>query len=219
MLAPHTLQDELANQPPPPSPVVPGLNETSDAVNARIAAMTGTHAPSLISSVKAADPDADIRRVKYWITMSLPTYWTKPPAEAKPEEIYLYRPDFYQDDDGIARRIALWFDPTKRTTLKELLGEQSPGPGASQGATKSANSSEPPPRNPFQSPLDDTGRPGVAPRLPNSSSKNPTPPSGLNTDNAPIPSPLINVAPANPPQTNAAPVTTPLTNAAPATSP
>jgi hypothetical protein len=224
MLAPHTLQDQLATQPPPPSPVIPGLNATSDAVNARVAAMTGTNAPSFTSAPPPPGPEADTRRVKYWITMSLPSYWTKPPADAKPEEIYLYRPDFYQDEDGIARRIALWFNPTKRTTLKELLGDKLPGAGATQGANPSADSPGPPSRNPFQTPLDDTYSPGVAPRTPNSSSKNPTPPSGLKTDNAPIPSPLINAAPAN---TNAAPattlpvkvvpVTTPQTNAAPAT--
>jgi hypothetical protein len=198
MLAPHTLEDELATQPPPPSPVVPGLNASVAAVNARVAAMTGTNAPSFMDSLPPPGPEADTRRVKYWITMSLPTYWTKPPPDAKPEEIYLYRPDFYQDEDGIARRIALWFNPTKRTTLKELLGDKLPVAGAKPGGNSSADSSEPPSANPFQSPLDNPDRPEIAPRTPNPSSKNPTPPSGLKDEEAPIPSPLTNAAPANP---------------------
>jgi hypothetical protein len=55
--------------------------------------------------------------------MSLPTVWTKPPIDAKPSEIYIYRPDFYQDQDGIERRIGLWLDPSTRTSMKMRLSD------------------------------------------------------------------------------------------------
>jgi len=179
MLAPITLEDRLAAQPPPPSPLIPGLNATSAAVNAKIAAMTGTNAPSF---VERPSPGVDTRKVKYWITMSLPTFWTKPPPDARPEEIYLYRPDFYQDNDGIARRITLWFNPMSRTSLKVLLGDKLPG--AKPGSPQPKSTSGPAQSNPFQSPLDDSYQPDAnaetpPPRTPSASSKNPTPPSGL----------------------------------------
>jgi hypothetical protein len=219
MLAPLTLEDQLAAQPPPPSPLVPGLNTSVAAENARVAAMTGTNAPSVMDSVPPPGPEADTRRVKYWITMSLPTYWAKPPPDAKPEEIYLYRPDFYQDNDGIARRITLWFNPMNRTTLKELLVEKLPVAGAKPGGGPSADSSEPPPENPFQSPLDAPFHPGIAPRTPSASSKNPTPPSGLKQEEAPIPSPLTNAAPATMPPATVPPATAPPATVPPATAP
>lgn len=195
MFAPKTLLD-LAQPPPSPVPTFPAPPKTTRP-------MTGTNAPSLMGG--ETDPAADKRQVKYWLTMSLPTYWTPPPVDGKPDEIYLYRPDFYQDEDGIARRITLWFNPKSRATLKEVFGDNLNGkpdtssPKAGQGTTPAVPAETSPSRDPFRSPFDDTyhGSSGSAAR-PGSSSKNPPVPAGTNTDKAPIPLPLINA-------TNAAP--------------
>jgi hypothetical protein len=183
MLAPKTLQDQLAAQPPPSPPIIPGY--TPATTNNPAAHMTGTNAPTLLGT--EVDPSADTRKVKYWITMSLPTYWTPPPPDAKPDEIYLYRPDFYQDADGIARRITLWFNPKERTTLSDLLGKTTPGTKAKAGASPASAATPAIPavpesnqrHNPFRSPLDDSFHPAPANHSNNASSKTPAP-SGTN---------------------------------------
>lgn len=150
MLAPLMAADQNAAPKPAPAPAV--------NPNLPAAHMTGTNAPSLIG--QQIDPAADTRKVKYWITMSLPTYWTKPPDDAKPDQLYMYRPDFYQDNDGIERRITLWFNPKERGTLKDLLGSSTSlpkSPTASAGGTPAtpalpASSAA----NPFRSPLDES---------------------------------------------------------------
>ncbi len=191
MLAPKTLRDELAAeaQPPPPRPA---------DTNSPAAKMTGTNAPALLGA--EIDPTVDARQVKYWITMSLPTYWTPPPSDAKPEEIYLYRPDFYQDGDGIARRITLWFNPKTRTTLTDLLGKTKLAPDAQANApaTPAVPASPEPAKanNPFRSPLDDSYHPAGTNRPANASTKSPAP-SGLSAPDAPAPLPATNAAPAD----------------------
>jgi hypothetical protein len=65
----------------------------------------------------------DQRQVRYWTTMCLPSPWTSPPADARPTEIYIYRPDLYQDQEGIERRIGLWLDPSTRATMKLHLAD------------------------------------------------------------------------------------------------
>jgi hypothetical protein len=151
--------------------------------------MTGTNAPALLDATDTSglDPKADRRKVKYWVTMSLPTYWTKPPADASPDQLYLYRPDTYQDQDGIERRITLWFNPNARTALKDVLNES---PGASAAATAPVGN-EPatpavpvaaeaaPGSNPFSSPLDQPFHVGKlssdAPSSTNAAPKGPAP--------------------------------------------
>ena len=120
MLAPRTMAEEAAAQAP--APVAPADNTPNYAAH-----MTGTNGPVLLGSTANADvdPHADKRKVKYWVTMSLPTFWTKPPEDARPDQVYLYRPDMYQDQDGIERRITLWFNPNARTSLSEALDESS----------------------------------------------------------------------------------------------
>jgi hypothetical protein len=153
------------------------------------------HAPALLGA--DIDPAADTRKVNYWITMSLPTFWTRPPADAKPQEIYVYRPDYFQDEDGIARRITLWFNPNARSSLAEILGNSSSAPGktsntatapagpATVAMPAAADSDQE--GNPFRSPIDDSSRPSGPSRA--MSTKNPAP-SGTNTLDTPIPSPL-----------------------------
>jgi hypothetical protein len=132
MLAPLTMQEQaaaLARKQPAPPP-------TSGATTNYAAHMTGTNGPVLmgVTGDPVIDPNADRRKVKYWVTMSLPSFWTKPPDDARPDQIYLYRPDMYQDQDGIERRIMLWFNPNARTSLSEALNE-SPSPGKASAVT------------------------------------------------------------------------------------
>jgi hypothetical protein len=159
MLAPLTMQEQAAAETPKPAP----------SPNPYAAHMTGTNAPVLLSADNngALDPHADKRKVKYWITMSLPSFWTKPPEDARPDQIYLYRPDMYQDQDGIERRITLWFNPKARSTLSEVLNEspaalKNSTTGTSGQAAAPAAPATPddsgadaaPGSNPFSSPLD-----------------------------------------------------------------
>jgi hypothetical protein len=211
MVAPKLFDDQPASAPPPPAPAV---------TNTAAAKMTGTNAPSLLGA--PVDPSADTRKVKYWVTMSLPTYWTPSPADAKAGEIYSYRPDFYQDQDGIERRITLWFNPMTRTSLKELLGKDMPGlkssgspGGASAGGPSTpavpavpAEETQSSGSNPFQSPLDQRFSGDTTSHAPNASTKAPSPlpstnavpsglaPSGLATPKPPI-APATNAAGGN----------------------
>jgi hypothetical protein len=158
MLAPLTMQEQAAQIAP----------KAAAAPNPYAAHMTGTNAPALLDAVNNAgvDPHADTRKVKYWVTMSLPSFWSKPPDDARSDQIYLYRPDMYQDQDGIERRITLWFNPKARTALKDVLNE-SPTRGSVSAAPTSAHALPAVPAvpetedteaaagtNPFSSPLD-----------------------------------------------------------------
>jgi hypothetical protein len=113
--------------------------------------------PKLLGQDDDSTQTADPRKVKYWVTMSLPSYWAQPPATAKPDELYIYRPDLFQDQDGIERRITLWFNPNQRTTLQEALGENhvdAPAPQDTAPGTPAERVEVPTSENPFASPLD-----------------------------------------------------------------
>jgi hypothetical protein len=181
-MLPHpTAADELAllrsSQSSQKTPALP-------ATNSAAVVMTGTNAPALLDTQPA--PTVDARQVKYWITMSLPTFWTPPPDDARPDQIYLYRPDLYQDSDGIARRITLWFNPKARGTLQDLLGKSALTTKTPASADNSPGSpaipASPDEPNPFRSPLDQAAHSsdsGSTNHAPNLSSKAQTPaPSG-----------------------------------------
>jgi len=173
---------------PPPTPTAPKPVATGTATIATASASTNAaaaKAPSLAGVGDDSD-QVDARQVKYWVTMSLPTYWTAAPTGAKPEQIFMFRPDFFQDEDGIQRRVTLWFNPQSKTSLKEVFAESmnrqkstsdaAPATPATpaQPATPAAPAKE---HNAFASPLD-------APfHATSSSSKNPSEttnaPSGL----------------------------------------
>jgi len=204
MFPPRTLLDVQAA---PPSAVIPGLTPKIPDGDSPAAKATGTNGPVLLG--QDADTATDKRKVKYWITMSLPTYWTPPPPDAKADEIYIYRPDFYQDDDGIARRITLWFNPKARSSLKEILAgsRTTRKPDTETAETTSATPAvpvtpepSPPSRDPFRSPFEDSYHGAEGPHASAESSKNPEASSGSNDANAPIPPPLVNTnaAPQNP---------------------
>jgi hypothetical protein len=141
----------------------------------------------------------DPRQVRYWITMSLPTYWTPRPPEAKPTEVYMYRPEIAQDSDGIERRIGLWIDPSTRKSLgvrlQDIFGASKPskndaapsGPGTPAVPVTAST------RGPFQSPFDESFRSNAAgSNAPSSSSK--TAPAGAAL---PAPSGAVSPTPTN----------------------
>lgn len=204
MFAPKTLEDQVV---PPTSAIIPGLTK---GLPKPVAPTNADPAFSNSSDSDAGfDPDevADRRQVKYWVTMSLPTFWAKPPADAKPEEVYLYRPDCFQDEDGIARRIELWLNPSSRKSatqrLNEVLGSSGIPTVPSDAATNNIAGQPAIPavpaapeksHDPFKSPFEDPyhGDTGSS-HAPNASSKS--------TSSAPATNAPSGLAPA----TNAAP--------------
>jgi hypothetical protein len=182
MLAPETAEDLLAAQNSPPS-AAPDTKSPAGP-------MTGTNGPALIGT--EVDTGVDTRKVKYWITMSLPTFWTKPPPDAKPDQIYMYRPDFYQDSDGIARRISLWFNPNERTKLADVFNSATSSlkTNKANGSTAQAAPAIPATEvgGAFRSPLDDYHRASAPNRTATASSKTPAPvPTGLAAPDGSVP--------------------------------
>jgi len=192
-----TVQDEMAfAQAAHANPMPAGAALSSSETDA-----TATNAPGA-----ATDPAVDMRRVKYWIIMSLPSYWTAAPPDAKSDEIYLFHPDFYQDNDGIARRITLWFNPKARVSLQEALAAGTtnsnpkpavvttgPHPMPIAPATPAVSAQD----DAFRSPLDDD----IPPPTPSASSKHEESPASQ-PPSAPVPPPPSN-APIPLPATNA----------------
>jgi hypothetical protein len=101
-----------------PAPAKPAAPAPAPAGLAAASAPAAAPAPADDGSV----PN-DQRQVRYWTTMCLPNPWAAPPEDAKPTEIYIYRPDFYQDQEGIERRISLWLDPSTRASMKMHLAD------------------------------------------------------------------------------------------------
>jgi hypothetical protein len=179
MLAPLTMEEQAA-QITPKAPAAP---------NPYAAHMTGTNGPSLIDPLAMAppDPNVDKRKVKYWVTMSLPSFDAKPPDDARSDQLYLYRPDMYQDQDGIERRITLWFNPKARVTLSDALNENH---GALKSATTDTgghaalpaipaapdetDTDAAPGTNPFSGGLTETFHPGKISPATNTASSEPT---------------------------------------------
>jgi hypothetical protein len=115
-------------------------------------------APEIPQQPGADDPNDDPRQVKYWVTMSLPTLWTQPPADAKNDQLYLYHPDFYQDGDGIERRIALWLNPSLRSSealhLQDVLNHR-PAVATAGSPPVSAEAIPAKPARDFNSPFEE----------------------------------------------------------------
>jgi hypothetical protein len=137
-------------------------------------------------------PPEDPRQVKYWVTMFLPTRWTPPPVDAKRTELYIYRPDFYQDRDGIERRVALWLDPNLRSTeaihLQGILSHRPAGAAAAPGSNVPGVAAVPAQEEKtFASPLDEP-----VPRSESTKSSDKSSPvnmGGAPTNAAPAPAP------------------------------
>lgn len=54
--------------------------------------------------------------------MSLPTFYTEvKPSPAKPLDLYVYRPEIFQDGEGIQRRIDVWHNPPARKANMEKV--------------------------------------------------------------------------------------------------
>ena len=131
---------------------------------ARLAAsLTASEAaPDIPQQPGGQDPNDDPRQVKYWVTMCLPHPWTPVPVDAARDQIYVYRPDFYQDEDGIERRITFWLDPSLRTSeaihLQDVLNHR---PALASGAPNISGPTAAVPAAPardFTSPFDETYR-------------------------------------------------------------
>jgi len=181
---------------PPPAPNVPAPKPATALVATNAAA---AKAPSPAGGDD--DDQVDKRQVKYWVTMSLPTYWTSRPSDGKLDEIYMYRPDFFQDEDGIQRRVTLWFNPQSKTSLKEIFAESAnkQSATATSGAPATpASPAEPATpavsannHDPFRIPL----APGYKPSSASSSSS-----KNSSSGNGPAPSGLA--SPTNAPASN-----------------
>lgn len=163
-----------AAKPPTPKPA------PTDAAKIAASLTASDTLPEIPQQPGGTDPSDDPRQVKYWVTMSLPTYWTAPPADARLNEIYLYRPDFYQDEDGIERRVAFWLDPTLRATeaihLADVLNHR---PAAALPAATPGGAAIPAaPASALASPFEDSFRPASGTAA--ESSKAPPPATATN---------------------------------------
>lgn len=85
------------------------------------------------AKVWAAIPESK----KVYQIFDLPTLETKRPAEASADKLFLYRPVFAQDDEGIFRRIKAQMEPRPRQAdIKNLLQEHKEIPDDGNTARK-----------------------------------------------------------------------------------
>jgi hypothetical protein len=123
---------------------------------------TATPAPAPVPNGGEGPPD-DTRQVAYWVTLFLPTRWAPLPVDAKRDALYIYRPDFYQDQDGIERRVALWLDPSLRSSeafhLQDVFAHHPTSPAAAPTTNGPGVAAVPaaPAHREFSSPFDDSG--------------------------------------------------------------
>jgi hypothetical protein len=203
MFAPMTEAERALAQRPPPTAkkAVAGTNAATNT--APKASATKPDAAALAASLTASaempaapeetagvDPSEDTRQVKYWVTMSLPTIWTAAPVDAGRDQLYIYRPDFYQDQDGIERRIAFWLDPSLRSTeaihLQDVLRHR-PSEAASTNAASAAAVPAAPAVNDFASPFEQPVEPSTGTKT--TSHDSPVFSGGAPTNAAPAPAP------------------------------
>jgi hypothetical protein len=162
-----------------------GMFAPMTAQERQLALHPKTTAPAPPPTAEGADvPPDDTRQVVYWETLFLPTRWAPLPADAKRNALYIYRPDFYQDQDGIQRRVALWLDPSLRSTeafhLQSVFAHHPTG-SATESATNGPGVAAIPATEPsraFSSPLDE-------PIPVTESSKTNSKPSSVNMAGAP----------------------------------
>jgi len=57
--------------------------------------------------------------VKPFEILSLPTLWAALPAIPDPNAIYLYRPEMFQDHDGVERRVKKWYNPDPQAQAQD----------------------------------------------------------------------------------------------------
>jgi hypothetical protein len=119
-VAPVSLAPAVTRVSTSPAPAKPA--PAPAAAPAGLAAATNGPASPAIATAGGAVPN-DPRQVHYWTTLCLPSPWATPPTDANPDGIYVYRPDFYQDQDGIERRIGLWLDPSTSKSMKLHLAD------------------------------------------------------------------------------------------------
>ena len=110
--------------------------------------------------------------------MCLTNVWAAPPVDAKPTELYIYRPDFYQDQEGIERRIGLWLDPSTRASMKLHLADVFRAPPAKSPPAAAAAAGAPTPAvpvgaddNAFRNEFEEAYPPQAAVKTPSASTK------------------------------------------------
>jgi hypothetical protein len=170
-----------------PVTFTPALTPVSTSPAPPTTASAPAVAPSGLAAASAPAPAADDtggavpddrRQVRYWTTMCLPDVWTNPPADAKPTELYIYRPDFYQDQEGIERRIGLWLDPSTRAAMKLHLADVFSASRSAPPAAVAAGAPAPAPATPvgtddnaFRNEFDQAYPPQPAVKTPPASTK------------------------------------------------
>ena len=164
------------------TPVAAQSSKPAAAAGVPAGLATDGTAASTNAAPEVADDNgapADTRQVPYWVTMNLPTIGTKQPESAQPNEIFIYKPEIYQDLDGIQRRISLWINPKTRASLSDLRNVLVAPPKT--GAATSSAASAAPGHNPFRSPFDESfhGESKSAPASTNAPSGKAPVPSGL----------------------------------------
>jgi hypothetical protein len=156
----HPFVASSKSEPEPAKPAAP----KPDAARIAASLTASDTMPEIPQQPGGDDPNDDPRQVKYWVTMALPTAWTQPPSDASLNQIFLYRPAFYQDDDGIARRIAFWLDPKLRSSesihLADVLNQRPARASMPAGATAGIPAA---PTADFSSPFEDNFHSSSAP--------------------------------------------------------
>jgi len=191
MFAPMTDAERALAMRRPATPKKPatGTNAAPDAAALAASLTASAEMPEAPQEASGEDAADDPRQVKYWVTMSLPTVWTSPPVDAARDQLYIYRPDFYQDQDGIERRIAFWLDPTLRSTeaihLQDVLRHRPSAAGSSNAATAAPVPAAPAVKD-FTSPFDQ-------PIEPSASTKTTSTDSVLHSGGAPTNAPPANL--------------------------
>jgi hypothetical protein len=191
MFAPMTDAERALAMRRPATPKKPatGTNAAPDAAALAASLTASAEMPEAPQEASGEDAADDPRQVKYWVTMSLPTVWTSPPVDAARDQLYIYRPDFYQDQDGIERRIAFWLDPTLRSTeaihLQDVLRHRPSAAGSSNAASAAPVPAAPAVKD-FTSPFDQ-------PIEPSASTKTTSTDSVLHSGGAPTNAPPANL--------------------------
>lgn len=142
--------------------------------------------PEIPQQPGGTDPNDDPRQVKYWVTMSLPTAQTPKPVDADSNQVYFFRPEVYQDEDGINRRIAFWLDPKLRQTeaihLADVLRRQARTPGNATNGAPATAAIAARPASDLTSPFEDSFRPASGTQTQSTNA-----PAPATSTNAPVP--------------------------------
>lgn len=101
-----------------PEPQTINLGGGEDGSSIIVAAPTAT--PSA-GGAAGTDSEKD-KKPPIYVIMSLPNFWFEvKPNPLKPLELYIYRPEIFQDAEGIQRRVDVWHNPPARKANREKV--------------------------------------------------------------------------------------------------